>query len=190
MYLIEKPLRYVLIDDFYDESELKHITGEVSAFAPYAISGSEDQTSSNGDKTGSGLRLDEMFIKNRHKSKVLSLNQKLFAEPIYSSAITLDASFSHLKTCSSYSTFLNYYKNGEEYKPHFDGAALTAITFLKFGEFTGGDFKFTDYDETVPIKHNRTVIFPSCVMHQSTSIQSSDDSYKASITQFLWYVTR
>lgn len=182
--LIEKPFRYVVIDDFYDEAELKLVREEILAFEPY---GSAATTAGGLDhlKSGSGLFLDHMFSRDRSRSKILTANRKLFCDEIHNEAVKLDASFGQLRNCDKDCTLINYYHSGEEYKPHTDRVVITAVTFFAIGSFTGGDFYFPAYKETVQFKENRLVMFPSCVFHQALPIKADDNSCRVSIAQFL-----
>jgi predicted 2-oxoglutarate/Fe(II)-dependent dioxygenase YbiX len=184
--LIEKPFKYIVVDDFYDEDELKLVKEEVLAFQLYGAV-AESVGGQNEGKTGSGIFLDEVFARNRPKSKVLTANRKLFCDELYEKAVKFDAYFGQLRNCTMDTTLINYYKDGEEYKPHRDLVTLSSITFLSIGEFTGGDFFFTEYAEIVKFKENRLILFPSCVIHQALPIKSKNDGCRVSIAQFLQF---
>ena len=187
--LIEKPFRYVLIDDFYDEDELKLVKEEITAFAPYGLTASKTGSKSNA-KTGTGLFLDKFFSQDRTTSKILNANRKLFCDEIYEKAVSLDSSFGAIKHVDLDVTLINYYQDKEEYKSHKDFCPLTALTFFSIGDFTGGDFYFPDYYETVKFKENRLVMFPGCVSHQALPINAEKGCYRVSIAQFLSYVPK
>jgi Rps23 Pro-64 3,4-dihydroxylase Tpa1-like proline 4-hydroxylase len=177
---------YLLIDNFYTNKELKLIEEEILALKQYGVSAQHTKANLNL-KTGSGLFLDTMFLENREASKILTLNRKLFSDEVFKKAIKLNAFFGHLKHCNFDATLLNYYSDGEEYKPHRDQAVLSAVTLFGIGSFTGGEFCFPEINETVAFKHNRLVLFPSCMEHQALSITTKDDSCRVSIAQFLSY---
>lgn len=181
----KKPLRYVLIDDFYDETELKLVKEELVAFEPYSL----EAKSVGGTelKSGSGLFLDEVFHRDRSKSKILTANRKLFSKQIYDEAIKLDAFFGHLINCDRDGTLINYYRNNEEYKPHRDSTTLSAVTFFSIGSFVGGDFSFPEHNEVIKFKENRLVLFPSCLLHQALPIKTDDGGCRVSIAQFLQF---
>jgi Rps23 Pro-64 3,4-dihydroxylase Tpa1-like proline 4-hydroxylase len=177
---------YLVMDTFYNEQELKLIEEEILALKPYGISAKHTGTEEDL-KSGSGLFLDDMFSKYREVSKILTLNRKIFSDDVFNEAIKLNAFFGHLKHCNFDATLLNYYTDGQEYKPHSDRAVLSALTFFGVGSFTGGDFCFTKQNKIIPFKHNRLVLFPSCMQHQALPIATKDDSYRVSIAQFFNY---
>ena len=182
--LVEKAsLRYVLIDNFYNETELKLVKEELVAFEPYGLQ--HTSVGATNAKTGSGIFLDEVFHRNRSKSKILTINRKLFSEEVCNEAIKLDASFGQLRNCNKDMTLINYYKNNEEYKPHTDKTVLSSVTFFSIGSFTGGGFSFPEHSEVVEFKENRLVLFHSCVLHQALPIKADANSCRISIAQFL-----
>jgi Rps23 Pro-64 3,4-dihydroxylase Tpa1-like proline 4-hydroxylase len=76
------------------------------------------------------------------------------------------------------STLISYYDDGASYFNHADSNAITAVTwfFKSPKNFTGGDFIFTDFNELVELKNNRTVIFFGCYKHEVTEIKIKDKS--------------
>ena len=63
---------------------------------------------------------------------------------------------------------INYYGDGDYYKPHKDNAVKTVSVPLckKDSDFTGGDFKFTDLNIIIPFKNNSCIIFNSRLSHE------------------------
>lgn len=55
--------------------------------------------------------------------------------------------------------------------------------FFTDGEFTGGGFRFPSQDIEIEAVHNRTVVFPSCVLHQALPVYGS--GARISIAQFV-----
>jgi len=186
MEKVKPSLRYVVIDDFYSVDELAVVCEEIQQLKQFEQTALQIH-SANDSRTGTGLHLDEYFLSNRNDCNILKLNRKLFSEETIKKALVVDASYLHLNTCDADSSLLNFYKDGEEYKSHYDKATLSALTFFGFGNFTGGDFYFPQFKETIEFKHNRLVIFPSCVNHQVLPIHSQNGGYRASIAQFITY---
>lgn len=181
-----KPSNYLVVDNFYNPHELELIEQEVLTLRPFALP-SELTFASEGKKTGTGLFLDTMFQVNRGVSKILTLNRKLFSEELCNEAKKINAFFGHMGVCNADKTLLNYYTDGQEYKAHKDDFALTAVTLLGIGEFTGGGMGFEEYNEMIDFKHNRLIVFPSCMDHCALPISSNSGGCRVSIAQFLGY---
>lgn len=187
------PLDYVVIDNFFDENELQEVNQEVSQL----ISFKHDKTSSatkldgSSKKTGEGVWVDSHYA-DREQSPILKYSGKIFSDYVVGSSIQLNAYFKNIRISNKDVTLLNYYDavTGQSYLPHYDNSLLTALTFLKIGDFTGGDLEFTEYNEIVPFKENRTVIFPGCVEHYAKPIQElKPNSYRVSIAKFINFVS-
>jgi len=67
---------------------------------------------------------------------------------------------------------INYYEDGDYYKPHSDDASKTMIIPLcKYeSKFTGGSFKFTDLNITLPFINNNSILFDGKMRHEVTEI--------------------
>ena len=88
-------------------------------------------------------------------------------------------------------TLLSYYENGNYYHSHTDKAFLTCLTwvFKQPKKFEGGNLTFTDYDITIEVNTNCTVIFPSCIKHEVSKISMKKEDLddlngRICITQF------
>lgn len=69
-------------------------------------------------------------------------------------------------------TIISYYHDNDYYEAHIDTFQFTClIWFYKEPKaFTGGNIILTDINETVELKHNRMLFFPSWYEHQVTPI--------------------
>lgn len=187
----ENQLLYAVIDDFYSAEELPLVMSEVAQVANIQIIGSFGvATGQNGEslRTGKSIWLDTLYKQNREQSKILTFSRKLFDEKLVSVLSNEHITFKHLKHCNKDYTILNVYKNGEEYKAHVDGSVLTALCFLRFGDFNGGELTFPEAGATVECVHNRVVIFPGCMTHQAQPIVAQENAYRVSIAHFLSYL--
>jgi len=191
IHLVTKPFNYIVIDEFYTDEELALIMQEVSALEPYALNADSTNSSidENGvsNKTGRGIFLNELFQKDISVSKILNVSRKIFCDNLTEVFKNFDPSFNHIRYSNRDAVLLNYYKNGEKYLPHRDDSAITAVTFLKEGEFDGGNFIFPEYNETVLAKHNRVVIFHGCMEHQAEEIKTDGESYRITLAHFIGY---
>ena len=182
-----KNLSYIVVDDFFTAVELENVLQEVRDLKRFLLPA--DKTASaanpNGDvkKTGTGVFLDGLYKDNRDASAILQANRKLFSPEITERAEQLDVVFNFISSSTEDHTLLNYYTANQEYKAHKDDFRISAVTFLNFGHFTGGDFIFPEQNECVEAKHNRAVIFPSCTTHQAGVVKG--EGARVSIAQFI-----
>lgn len=111
----------------------------------------------------------------------------------------LTEEFSKLHMCNrtvlstNYSTVLaSYYEDSDYYLPHFDSSVVTVLYWF-FDEpkrFTGGNLTFSDTGETVTVKNNSVLLFPSWAKHSvdTVSMEPEDRGKKLGrycISQFL-----
>lgn len=185
------PLDYVIIDNFFNENELHEVNQEVSQLITFKNKDTNSALKDDGSskKTGEGLWVDGHYFDNnipREHSPILKYSAKIFLEEVVRTSVQLNAYFKNIRISNQDSTLLNYYNEQQSYLPHYDNSLLTALTFLKIGDFTGGDLEFTEYNEIVPFKENRTVIFPGCVEHYAKPIKElKQNSYRVSIAKFI-----
>jgi hypothetical protein len=131
--------------------------------------------------------LDDFYGIERTKSNILQVNRKIFSDELIEKLVSFSAYFRHLKNCKVDYTLLNYYKDSEHYLPHHDESILSAITTFQIGDFKGGDFCFTDYNEIISYKENRCIIFAGCINHEAKPIIADKNSRRISMAQFMNY---
>jgi Rps23 Pro-64 3,4-dihydroxylase Tpa1-like proline 4-hydroxylase len=180
-------LSYILINDFFTAQELDGVTQEVKDLKRFALcaekTGVAMDDKQTPKKTGTGLFLDELYINNREASDILTANRKMFASEIQEYAAKFDIIFEYIKESNQDTTLLNYYVEGQKYAPHKDNARISSVTFLREGDFKGGEFSFPEQDVTIDALHNRTVIFPSCTTHSAMPVHGNGT--RISIAQFI-----
>ena len=182
-----KNLSYISIDDIFTSSELEEITQEVQDLKRFSLGAERVEAACDeqgkSKKTGTGLFLDSLYSHNREASAILKANRKIFTSEFISKAVNFDIVFNFLARSNQDNTLLNYYKEGQQYKPHTDNARISAVTFLREGDFEGGQFSFPEQDVTIDALHNRTIIFPSCATHSALPVHG--DGTRISIAQFI-----
>lgn len=182
-----KNLSYILIDEFFTDGELKEVEQEIRDLKRFSTGAETTKTAIDGQgryqKTGTGLFLDKLYLENREASAILKANRRLFAPKFIEKAVGFDIVFDFLSKSNHDSTLLNYYTQGQEYKAHHDSSRVSAVTFLREGEFTGGGFRFPSQNIEIEAVHNRTVVFPSCVLHQALPVYGG--GARISIAQFV-----
>ena len=185
-------LSYILIDDFFTVKELEAVNQEIKDLKRFSVcpekTGVATDDQQKPKKIGVGLFLDELYANNREASDILTANRKIFTLEVQEYAVKFDAVFGYIQESNQDSTLLNYYAEGQSYAPHKDQARISAVTFLRQGEFKGGEFSFPEQEVIIEAAHNRTVIFPSCATHSAMPVHGKGT--RISIAQFIDFVGR
>lgn len=191
---------YTIIDNFYDDRELDLIWEELNFLCYYDKLDSPEQTGSAFDfnfetqtkehlKNNYGFFLDDIYLK-RSLSNILKCNRKIFDnKQVFENHPSWF--FKHF-SCNHDRTLLSYYENNGIYKFHSDSAYVTCLSwFYKEPRvFSGGNLEF-ETGETIELKNNRFILFPSMIKHSVTKI-SMEENYsnkklgRFCITQFLY----
>jgi hypothetical protein len=195
---IREPFPFLEINNLYDEDELKLIWQELDFLtslnkleSPEKTGAGIDEESEIALKNNRGLFLDDIYTK-RNISNILSINSKIFLPEILNAFSELSFGYQSIKFTTTDRTLISYYENGGYYKPHEDKAMYTAVTwfFKEPKAFTGGNFYFTDYNITVNIKNNMTVLFPSFVTHSVDKVIMENNNLvgcgRYSMSQFIF----
>lgn len=186
-------LEYIYIEDFYNDSQLKDVNEEIRKLVTYTTSAKDtdpaiDVKTNKPLKNGEGLWLDDHYTKYAKNPIILKYNYENLDTKTIETLKKFNAFYGHFEMSNFNFTLLNAYRNKQHYKPHKDGSVLSAIIFLKIGDFSGGDFSFPDYNEIVPFKENTMVIFPGCVTHEALPILTEDNkTYRISVVIFINY---
>lgn len=190
-FIKKNALEYVVIDNFYTKQELKLIYKELHLLLPHAQHANFTNVAKDKNnmpkKNGLGIFLDNFYGNERANSNILQFNRKIFNDELVKKLITFNVFFKHIQNCNIDFTLINYYKDNERYLSHHDKTILTAITTFQIGNFEGGNFCFTDYNETIKYKENRCIIFAGCIEHEAKPIIADKNSYRVSMAQFLNY---
>lgn len=197
--LITLPFPHLIIRNTFNEQELKLIWRELDFLSsPSKL----ERPSSSGTAvdllTGLPLSnnfclfLDDVYIK-REVSDILRINKKIIDPGITNAFYRLSPLLGHINMVDRYSTMIRYYETGEYYRGHRDIARFTAISYF-FKEpksFTGGDLHFDDFEYTVNIENNMTILFVGSMIHSTTELVMTDHTERFSghgkyaMTQFL-----
>lgn len=195
---IEDPFPYLIVENLYNEDELKLIWQELEFLnhpckleLPENIGGAlEDFELISNNR---GLFLDDLY-KKREISNILTVNRKIFTDSYFNAYASLNFSYKSLKYTNFDRTLLSYYEHGNYYKPHSDNSVHTILTwFYKEPKaFFGGDLYFPEYKHYIKIKNNMTVIFPGFISHEVDKVRMKDNSLSGygryCMTQFTTYV--
>lgn len=174
-YFEVEKLPVVVIDNFYNEQEVKLIMQEINFL--HSLENkfkSAEELDSSFDiidkenvyrKSGTGLVLNAVY-NDMNISNILTLNRKIFSSEVMSKLISMHSFFKYVEASSLDMTKLNYYGDTQEYKFHKDRFVVSSANWFynKPKKFEGGDFVFKD-NIRVECEFNRYVLFPSILEH-------------------------
>ena len=165
-----EPFPYILIDDFYNQSELDGIWEELDYLCHPKRMGRSSIERGAATMDGQSLKnawdmFLDCFFTSRDFSNILEINRKLIDQEIFKKHPHW--LFNHVSALNEDNTLIMYYENNDEYKPHRDLARLTCLTWFyrEPKKFTGGNLRFPRFDMEIECKHNRVIVFPSSIHH-------------------------
>jgi hypothetical protein len=180
---------YAVIEDFYNEEELKLIWRELE-FLTYKMQIPErtgtavDAESRKLLKKAKGIFLNQVFS-NPNMSDIYGVSTKITSTNLIEKLTSKNPIYRSIESCSM-STLINYYENSEYYKSHKDISVFTAITyfFKEPKKFDGGNLILSDFNIEIEIKNNMLVIFPGCYMHEVPEIKMNDKDLKQGLGRY------
>lgn len=184
---------YITILNTYDDAEIKDIWEEIDFLYESNKFILPNKNISAIDILGSTLKnnlsvfLDDLYHEDRNKSKILNINRKIFMN--FDSIFRYHPSwFFRNFDCKNDYTLLSYYGNGGFYKPHKDGAIVSAITWVykEPKKFLGGDLYLTCNGHTIKenVQNNKTIIFPSMITHSVSEVRINPDEQNKKFGRF------
>lgn len=174
---------YITFENIFDKRDLELIWEEVRFLCHENKLMDSEQTGSAKSfdgrllKSNKGLWLDNIYS-DRNISNYLSIYKKPF-DIINSSSqelINVDINLKLFFNTKFDSTLMSYYENSDYYDSHSDLSCYTYVFWL-FKEpklFTGGDISFPELNQTINIKSNMAVLFPSWLDHKVDKIEMCD----------------
>lgn len=180
---------YMTFENIYDEEELELIWQEAKFLCHERKLLDPDETGTARDsdnkpiKKNKGICIDNVYC-DRNISNYLKLYKKgmnsIFRDK--DNLIKVDFNLKLFFNTKFDSTLMSYYENQDYYDTHFDNACYTYVFWL-FKEpkkFSGGNLSFPEINQSINIKSNMAVLFPSWTDHKVDKIQMHDtiESYK------------
>ena len=182
---VKEPLPYIVIDKTFTPDELKLIYRELEFIQPKLLEASETASAldKNGEykKQNKGVFLDEIYNR-RIFSDILTVNRKFFTKDNINAYPKCHPAYASIYTLTKDSTLISYYETSDHYKSHSDSSVISICTwfFKEPKNFTGGDFIFSDYDITIPVRNNMSIVFLGCYPHEVSKINLLDPSVNCS----------
>ena len=192
--VFDTPFPHVIFYNFYNQDELDLIWEELNFYTKPGkfleakdFGGVIDRTNSHA------LLLDDIYNdKHRKLSNILTVNRKVFDDPVLEVFSEIHDCCSIAKDSNWDCTKVRYYHDGEYYEPHTD-KSMQFLAFSYFHKepkvFSGGELIFPKYNYTFDCPNNSLIMMPGWVEHgvNEVSIEDSDyyDGYgRYSITSF------
>ena len=157
---------FVVIDNYYNEQELKSVWAELDFFSTSPVNIHRAETT-----------VVAKFLDGQPRSKAY----RWYPNSIYKHSDYYPKTLSSIQnfTCRSFftsnsdNTIINYYDESDHYRAHHDTVLWTQVTWLykEPKKFEGGDFDFPESGIEVKLKNNRSVLFPSCYLHRVSPIK-------------------
>ena len=194
------PFPHIIINNFYNEEELKLIWQELDFFtAPDKLLEPKDYGGVIDATNAKAIILDEVYGNfYRRISNILTTNRKLFTSGVLDVLEDVHPSCRCATLVEKDLTKLRYYHNGDYYEPHTDHT----VAFLAFSyfykepkKFQGGELEFPEYDYELECVNNSTIIFPGWVEHGVKEVSIEESDYyegmgRYCVSNFMYYEER
>lgn len=192
--LLTEPFTHILNDSFFNEIEYHDVWQEIKYLShrmrPPKETGAAQERGISAKK-GVGIFLSHFFV-DPHDSSIFRATRKIFNTRIYEQAILeSEHQFRGFFNKINYDeVLLQMYANGDYYKSHTDENLFTHITQINKTpkQFTGGELYFAEFDYTVNLNNNQSIIFPSYLLHevkQVKTISENFEDFRFTISNFL-----
>lgn len=173
----------VVIDNFYNEAQLKEIHDELIFLTkPSIMVDDKDKLESATDNTGKfltekyGVWVDTVFNNWRHSSLISHAITNFSNKETREKIISFNPLYKIFYHCNVRHHLLSYYENGGYYKKHVDSSVFTVLNYFNIEpkQFSGGEIILYSDGElkkaSIEPINGRVVIIPSCVVHEVTPI--------------------
>jgi Rps23 Pro-64 3,4-dihydroxylase Tpa1-like proline 4-hydroxylase len=185
--IINDPIEFITIDNFFNSTELKNVKQEINTY---------ENEFEPGLYQRDGVEILDIkmkknkiiWLKHNKESYILkTLAKKWFSKKNMNFLKNLDNPiFESLSETTSDNTQISCYGNGDYYNYHKDAVSesvfLTLVIMIcnEPKQFTGGDLIFKRNKNTaiVPFKDNIGILFPSRILHKVTPIKLKDNQFK------------
>jgi hypothetical protein len=182
----DKCFPFLFVDNWYNSEEEDLIWKELDFYTnSYSFARSEDDPSSASLADGSSkanffrLSLDKVYTQfGVERSAILRAKTKIISSEMKDAIKKTTPVHRIFLGTNADSTLVNYYEDGEDYKPHFDTSVMSVIIWFHKSPkaYDGGDFVFTDSGIKVESNHNRLVMFPCFYEHAAEPVILKDSS--------------
>jgi len=169
----------VVVDNWYNEEEYNKVLNECKFLQDYMLDPKESGTATTDSgailKKNKAIFINDTF-RDFNRSYIGRNSYKLYQPELINSMINIDHLYYYLKDCNEHNCLVSYYEESDYYHSHKDIAVITMLTWLYEDPkaFNGGNLILRDKEHNVVSEieciANRSVIFPSFISHEVTSI--------------------
>ena len=173
---------YMIIDNYYDEQELRLIWEELNFLSyPHKLKRATKDSGGATHKVTKELlkhnfhRYIDGIYTEREMSNILTVNRKLYDDDYKILKHHPNWFFQNIQLNKDY-TQVGYYEDNDHYGEHRDNASVSALTWLykEPKKFTGGDLFLSSDKIKIDCVNNRTLIFPSMIPHTVDMIKMEE----------------
>ena len=171
--------KWLVFDDWYNEEELKAVWKEIDFYSQ-----TQELQRANKNLTVTGVDEKGEAQANCYRIYLNSFYTKRELAPILKSISKFVNPYMHKKIktirmgrqfpeTNRDTSFISYYEDADNFKPHFDVFQFTALIWLykEPRDFEGGDLILHDFEnKKIELKNNRLVFFPSYYLHSVEKI--------------------
>jgi len=174
------PFEHIIIEDYFEENELKDIFNELEAIFLFKEKSSNffnwSLSATNKDKLHTNrIAFDTKNFSRNKESIIVKHFEKIF-RPDISSFLFKNSNFCNFFKCiTETGVVVGVYQDGDFYEPHFDLGVITSIAHIWHPDFKfeGGELYFPGFnDYTIVPKFNNLIIFPSYLIHGVRKIKN------------------
>ncbi len=167
----------ILVSDLYSQSELEQMFFEINSLCSHQLGPEQTGGSKVNNilqKNTKGLFLDTHYKENRHLSKCLKFNRKIFIEENMIAFEKAMPCFSLLATSSKDTTLITWYGDKTFYKTHRDTCSVTCLTYFipEQDSFSGGLLVFDDFDLKIKPENGLIVLMLGSLKHSVTVVNT------------------
>lgn len=195
----QEPFDHIIVKELLAPSQYQEVVDELIFLRP-RMNGPENtgasynkQNPQDSAKSGVGVFLNSLYSDIKYSS-INFHTRKLFGDPLIQEKIkgVSNYYFRHWNPENMQdSIIVQYYDHGDFYKPHVDVSIFSAVTAIYQNpkSFEGGNFRFPEFDYSIEIEDNMTLIFPSVLQHEVEPLyieKSGQLLGRFSITNFIY----
>ena len=178
---LSRPFYHTIIDNFYEEEELKKVTLEIEKlnhFDLQCLSPTSDRhhTMLFSDFHTESFCLDQIYGKEDYKSVIMNVSKKLYNLELEKDSHK-NPFLGYIPHIDKDTFFIQKYSNGSFYPIHQDESVFTFLCVIEVQSHKGGELFFSKHRYTPRLKNNMGLIFPGYELHEVKQIKCKHSGY-------------